>query len=181
MEIFPFGESRQRTVANSQRLTTYPLPANYCLLKHKTPMKRDKRTASLIHRTTAKVRFCEVDVMNIAWHGSYVRYLEDGREDFGTHFGISYMDIYKAGYKTPIVEMNLAYKKSVSIGDTITIETRYINCEAAKIIFDYIIYNDQGEKVATASTTQVFLDEANMLVLNNPPFYINWKKRWNLQ
>ncbi|MDR2622201.1 MAG: acyl-CoA thioesterase, partial [Dysgonamonadaceae bacterium] len=62
-------------------------------------MKRKTKTPSLIHQTTCKVRFSEVDMMNIAWHGSYVKYLEDGREDFGNQFGIGYMDIYRAGYK----------------------------------------------------------------------------------
>ena len=143
-------------------------------------MTRKQREADLTHRTTATIRFSEVDSMQIAWHGSYVKYLEDGREDFGKHFGIGYMDIYRSGYKAPIVEMNLEYKLSVSFGDRITIETRYINCQATKIQFDYIIYNEANQVVATGKTVQVFLDGDNNLVLNNPDFYTIWKEKWNL-
>ncbi|MDR2622485.1 MAG: acyl-CoA thioesterase [Dysgonamonadaceae bacterium] len=143
-------------------------------------MKRKTKTPSLIHQTTCKVRFSEVDMMNIAWHGSYVKYLEDGREDFGNQFGIGYMDIYRAGYKAPVVDLKIEYKKAVSVGDTIIVETRYVHTEAAKIYFDYIVYNEEGEIVITAYTIQVFLDKKDRLVLQNPEFYTEWKRKWNI-
>ena len=37
-----------------------------------------------------EVRFSEVDMMNIVWHGSYPLYLEDAREAFGEKYGLSY-------------------------------------------------------------------------------------------
>lgn len=139
-------------------------------------MKNKKTPASLIRQTKTKVRFSEVDMMNIAWHGSYVKYLEDGREDFGNEYGLGYLDIYNAGYKAPIVDMRIEYKSPVTFGQTITIETRYINCEAAKIRFEYTIFDEDGKIIITAYTVQVFLDENNALVLNNPEFYLQWKK-----
>jgi len=123
-----------------------------------------------------------VDAMNIAWHGSYVKYLEDGREEFGLRFGgIAYNEIYQAGYKAPIVDLRIEYKKPVTIGETIVVETRYIPTEAAKIHFEYTIYNEQGEIVITAYTVQVFLNEKDQLVLQIPEFYAEWKKRWKIQ
>ena len=145
-------------------------------------MKKKTAVSSLAHTTRSKIRFSEVDAMNIAWHGNYVKYLEDGREEFGARFdGISYMDIYQAGYKAPIVDLRIEYKKPVTIGETIVIETRYVATEAAKIHFDYTIYNEQGETIVTAYTIQVFLDEKNRLVLQNPDFYTEWKKKWQIQ
>ncbi|MDR3339494.1 MAG: acyl-CoA thioesterase [Candidatus Symbiothrix sp.] len=144
-------------------------------------MKKKTANPALIHRTSCKIRFSEVDAMNIAWHGSYVKYLEDGREAFGIHYGISYLDSYRAGYKTPIVDLQIAYKKPVTFGDTIIVETRFIPTEAAKILFDYIIYDEQGEEIIIASTIQVFLDETNRLVLQNPDFYLNWQKKWGIR
>ena len=145
-------------------------------------MKKKTKISSLIHTTKSKIRFSEVDVMNIAWHGSYVKYLEDGREEFGSRFGgIGYKDIYGAGYKAPIVDLRIEYKNPVTIGETIVIETRYISTEAAKIHFDYTIFNEQGEVVLTASTIQVFLNDKNQLVFQNPDFYTEWKKKWNIQ
>ena len=56
--------------------------------------KTNLHTPALIDRTTIKVRFSEIDSMQIVWHGEYVRYFEDGRESFGKHYGLGYMDIY---------------------------------------------------------------------------------------
>jgi len=145
-------------------------------------MKKKTTASPLVHTTRCKIRFSEVDAMNIAWHGNYVKYMEDGREDFGARYaGISYREIYKAGYKAPIVDLRIEYKKPVTMGETILVETRYIPTEAAKIHFDYTIYNEQGDIVVTAYTLQVFLDEKNRLVLQNPDFYTEWKKKWKIE
>ncbi|MDL2208847.1 acyl-CoA thioesterase [Parabacteroides sp. OttesenSCG-928-O15] len=146
-------------------------------------MKRHKKQEpALIHRTTIRVRFSEVDAMNVAWHGSYVRYLEDGREAFGREYAIGYFDIMKEGYVVPIVDLNVQYKHSVLYGETITIETRYIPSSAAKILFEYIIYKEDRQTIAaTGSSAQVFVSrETNQLELNTPAFYKAWKEKWNI-
>ena len=102
--------------------------------------KTNLHTPALIDRTTIKVRFSEIDSMQIVWHGEYVRYFEDGRESFGKHYSLGYMDIYSEGYMVPIVELNCQFKQSLSFGEEVIIETRYISCEAAKIKFEYVLY-----------------------------------------
>ena len=77
-------------------------------------VRRKKSEASLVNKTSLRVRFSEVDSMQIVWHGEYVRYFEDGREAFGREFaGLGYMDIYASGYTAPIVELHLQYRKPV--------------------------------------------------------------------
>lgn len=44
--------------------------------------KTNQQVATLTNRTTFRVRFSEIDSMQIVWHGEYVRYFEDGREAF---------------------------------------------------------------------------------------------------
>ena len=129
-------------------------------------------------RTSLRVRFSEIDSMQIVWHGEYVRYFEDGRESFGKHYGLDYMDIYGQGYMAPIVDLNCQFKQSLSFGEEAIVETRYINCDAAKILFEYTIYRATDQKVvATGSTVQVFLNLNKELELVNPEFYMEWKKK----
>ena len=143
--------------------------------------KTNLHTPALIDRTTIKVRFSEIDSMQIVWHGEYVRYFEDGRESFGKHYGLGYMDIYSEGYMVPIVELNCQFKQSLSFGEEVIIETRYISCEAAKIKFEYVLYRATDNNiVATGSTTQVFLNTNRELELATPAFYQEWKKKWNI-
>lgn len=113
-------------------------------------VRRKKTEASLVNKTSLRVRFSEVDSMQIVWHGEYVRYFEDGREAFGREFaGLGYMDIYASGYTAPIVELHLQYRKPLKVNDSAVVETRYIATEAAKVCFEYTIRSaTDGEVVA---------------------------------
>lgn len=145
-------------------------------------VKKKNKPASLINRTNIRVRFSEVDSMQIVWHGEYVRYFEDGREAFGREFGgLGYMEIYRSGYVVPLVKLSLDFKALLVCGDTAIVETRYINCDAAKILFEYTIFRESDmEVVATGESVQVFLNLENKLELVNPRFYIDWKKKWGV-
>lgn len=144
--------------------------------------KNNLHTPALTDRITIRVRFSEVDSMQIVWHGEYVRYFEDGRESFGKHYGLGYMDIYREGYMVPIVDLNCQFKQPLSFGEEVIIETRYIACEAAKIKFEYVLYRAADNTiVATGSTIQVFLNANRELELTSPAFYQEWKKKWNIQ
>jgi acyl-CoA thioester hydrolase len=135
----------------------------------------------LMTETRIRVRFSEVDSMGVVWHGQYIRYFEDGREDFGNKFGISYLDFYEKGILVPIVKIDLNYKKPLIYGDTALVETRFVDCVAAKTIFNYTVYTDGNhEVVATGSTTQVFMNLNRELLLNFPPFFLEWKKQLGL-
>lgn len=53
------------------------------IFKERMRRKKTVQPAALTDRTSLRVRFSEVDSMQIVWHGEYVRYFEDGREAFG--------------------------------------------------------------------------------------------------
>lgn len=147
-------------------------------------MKRRKlQEAALTNRTTLRVRFSEVDSIEVVWHGEYVRYMEDGREAFGRQYGIGYTDIRDAGYVVPIVELDVQYKQFLKYGESAIVETRYIRTDAAKILFEYVIFRESDETVvATGSSIQVFVNKATgLLELNNPDFYKKWKEKWEIR
>lgn len=146
-------------------------------------MKKPVCSPSLTNVTRFKVRFSEVDSMHIVWHGNYAIYLEDGREAFGHEYpGLGYKDIYTSGYGAPIVDMQTLFRSPLRLGDEAVIETRYINCDAAKICFEYEIRRaDTGQIVATASTMQVFTNDRGELELVNPDFYLKWKEKWGVK
>jgi acyl-CoA thioester hydrolase len=131
----------------------------------------------LTHRVELLVRFNEADPLGIVWHGHYIRYFEDGREAFGNKHGLGYLEVYKHGFVIPVVSVHCDFKKSLRYGDKLIVETEYIPDEAAKLRFNYTIYNMTSEKVATGYSVQVFLTkEDSVLQLNNPPFFENWKR-----
>ncbi len=127
--------------------------------------------------TTIRIRFNETDPLGIVWHGNYITYFEDGREDFGLKRGISYLDIRANGYSTPIVESSCKHKLPLQYGDVATIETTFEDSPTAKMIFTYKIFNLDGEVVCVGKTIQVFTDKKGGLSLNIPPFFERWKKK----
>lgn len=135
---------------------------------------------ALVDRYEFTVRFSEVDSMRVAWHGSYVTYLEDGREHFGiTYAGIGYADYFRVGIVAPVVNLNIDYKQSLKCGDRAIVETRYIREEGAKLTFEYIIYRAEDmEVMATASTMQVFTTPEGEMQFAEPDFFAEWKERW---
>lgn len=139
----------------------------------------NKTSERLSCLTEIKIRFCEVDSIKVVWHGNYVKYLEDGREDFGEKFGLQYLKIFDNGFTALVVDMKLQFKQSISVGDSIIVETIYKPTKAAKIIFDYNIYKKSDNSlVLTAQTTQVFMDLDGNLQLSNPDFYEDWKNNF---
>ncbi len=134
------------------------------------------------HTVDVEIRFSEVDSMGIVWHGNFIRYFEDGREAFGKKHGISYMEMYEKGYMVPLVSVDCQYKKYVRYGETLRIETQFINQMAAKIVYQYKVFQkDSGDLVAEGESVQVFVTREGELVLTNPPFFEEWKKRMGLK
>lgn len=132
---------------------------------------------NLVSRKQVEVRFSEVDTMRIVWHGHYVKYMEDGREDFGRKFGIGYMDILEHGFMVPVIELKLNYKKPLYYGDKAIVETRFIDDDAAKIIYRFNIYREKDmELIATGESIQVFTDLNGELILTIPEFFGEWKR-----
>ncbi len=127
------------------------------------------------------VRFSEVDMMGVVWHGHYVRFFEDGREAFSRKYEFNYLDAMNEGFSTPVVKMDVSYKKSLRYNEPAYIDTIFKNSEAAKIQYEYHIYKrDTDELITTGSTMQVFVDNRGELILSSPRSFIEWKRKWGV-
>ena len=129
-----------------------------------------------------KVRFDEVDSMNIVWHGSYVKFFEDARVAFGEKYDLGYLLIFSNGFYAPLVKMDFKFVTPLVFGDKFIAEAEYVPCEGAKIVFNYRITRaSDGLLAATGSTTQVFLDREYKLSLYSPEFYDEWKSKYGVK
>ncbi|PKB15939.1 thioesterase family protein [Flavobacterium sp. 5] len=140
-----------------------------------------KEATSLTVSHDIRVRFSEVDSLGIVWHGHYITYFEEGREAFGRQHGLAYLDVFANNCTTPIVKTTIEHKLSLRYGDVVRIETTILDTPAAKMIFRFTLFNDKNEIVCTGETLQVFLDKEGDLLLTNPPFYQEWKRKVGLE
>ena len=135
----------------------------------------------LVVEKELEIRFSEVDMMGVVWHGNYPLYLEDAREAFGAEFGLSYALYIKENVFVPIVKMDVDYKRPVRFGMRPVIRIEYVPTDAAKVIFDYRLYDkESGDVFLTARTVQVFMDRDYKLMWFSPDFYTQWKQQMGL-
>ncbi len=134
----------------------------------------------LTHTTELEVKFSEADPLGIVWHGHFIRYFEDGREAFGEAFGIKYLDFYRSNIVVPVVKIDCDYKRILRYGHRIRLETTYIDSPAAKLLFEYAIYDAKtNELVASGKSMQVFMQRESLeLMWTLPQFMIDWKQKW---
>ncbi|WP_299430438.1 acyl-CoA thioesterase [uncultured Maribacter sp.] len=141
---------------------------------------RSRPSKEISYTSEIRVRFVETDPLGIVWHGNYIQYFEDGREAFGRHHGISYLDQKDNNFSTPIVKSNTEHKLPLRYGDIATVKTTYVDSPAAKMIFKYKIFNPEGEIVCTGETVQVFVELGGELSLTIPEFFMKWKRKVGL-
>ncbi|GEQ85231.1 4-hydroxybenzoyl-CoA thioesterase [Patiriisocius marinistellae] len=145
-------------------------------------MKRSKpsNAKKIQHTSKIRVRFAECDPLGIVWHGNYIQYFEDGRESFGNELGIGYLNQKEHNFSSPIVKSLCEHKLPLKYGDIAIIETTYIDCDAAKMIFQYKIFTPEGLLACTGETTQVFVALGGELSLTFPDFMVRWKQKMGL-
>lgn len=127
-----------------------------------------------------RVKFSEIDMMERAWHGTYVSYFEDGRESFGRHYpGIGYADMKHAGIYAPVYELHVKYYAPLAMNDIAEIHTKYVYKLGARLDYTYQIYRESDQTLCAAgSTVQLFIDSHGTLMLEKPAYYMEWQKKF---
>ncbi len=140
--------------------------------KHRSPI------APLMCRIERRVRFEEVDPLNIMWHGRYASWLEDGREALGKAYGMHYTDFYAHDVVIPLKIFHVDYVQPLQYNQVYTIETSLLWQDAALLEIEYGIYDAKGKLMTTAFTTQLMVTKEHELLLEHPPFFQALRERW---
>lgn len=127
-----------------------------------------------------QVRFSEIDSMRRVWHGSYIRYFEDGRESFGRRYpGIGYADMQREGIYAPIYDIHVRYLAPLAINDVAVVHTRYVFNPGARLDYGYEVYRESdGTLCAEGSTTQLFIGTDGELLIDKPDYYRQWQEKF---
>src|ERR1700709_2961628 len=96
---------------------------------------------AMVTKIEIRVRFNEADPLGIVWHGHYIRYFEDGREDFGNRYGIGYLDFFKHGFVIPVVNVDCSFKKSLRYGDSVIVLAARTPQIGTRTRFSYRLFN----------------------------------------
>ncbi len=117
------------------------------------------------------VPFHDCDVMNIVWHGNYVKYLELGRTALAVKMALDWPDVKSLGISMPVVFCQIDYRKSLSYGDEFLIEASWEDFNSPSVVINYKLVSVDSKNVyARGVTKQVYVDViSNQLYFEVPP------------
>ena len=118
--------------------------------------------------TQIRVRYSETDQMGYCYYGNYAQFLEIGRVEALRNSGFRYKEMEQQGILLPVLDFQIKYIFPAKYDDLLTIETTIVAIKGTRIIFDYEIINEMGVKIATASTTLVFVSKESMRPMKAP-------------
>lgn len=117
-----------------------------------------------------EVPFHDVDAMNVAWHGHYVKYFELARCALLRRFDYDYPQMRASGYLWPIVECHLKYVRPALYGQWLHVEATLLEYENRLKIGYLIVDRETGEKMTKGYTVQVAVDASTReLQFVSPP------------
>jgi acyl-CoA thioester hydrolase len=119
-----------------------------------------------------RVRYGETDQMGIVYHGNYPQYLEMGRVEWLRALGISYKSMEENGILLPVISLQINFKKSAVYDDLITVKTILKKTPMVRIEFDYVIYRNSNEILATANTVLAFMNKDTNRPLRCPDYIL---------
>ena len=114
----------------------------------------------LSHEIEITPAFYDIDVMEIVYHGNYVRFLELARSALLAKFDYDYPRMRDSGFGWPVVDMRLKYVRPATFGQNLKIRATITEWEN-RLRIDYLISDAlTGKKVNTAYTIQVAVNMA---------------------
>ena len=99
------------------------------------------------HREKLRVLYADTDKSSVVYHANYLKYFEVGRAGLIRSSGRSYKEIEKLGLFHPIVDLRLQFEFHGDYDDLLSVYARPRAIEPVRFGYDYIVRNDEIERV----------------------------------
>lgn len=125
-----------------------------------------------------EVEFSDVDAMQVAWHGHYVKYFERARCALLRLFDYDYPRMRESGYSWPVVDCRLKYIGPAHFGQRLLVRATLREWEN-RLRIDYVIWDAAGgKKLTTGKTIQVAVELASgEMQFESPPALLDRLRR----
>jgi acyl-CoA thioester hydrolase len=116
-----------------------------------------------------RVQAHQTDYAGIAWHGTYVAWMEEARVEYLRSLGIEFADVVKSGCDLPVVELAMRYRKALQLGQSAIVKAN-MNLKGVRLNWDYEIRSpDDRELYLTAQVTLVVVDRKSWKIMRQLP------------
>jgi acyl-CoA thioester hydrolase len=110
-----------------------------------------------MHETAIRVRFDEVDLMDVVHHPRYLVYFEVARTQYMTELGFPYKDVVASGTQLAVIEVGVKYLKPARYDEELTVATRCTEAGGASVALEYEVRRG-GDVLATGFTRLASID-----------------------
>lgn len=116
-----------------------------------------------------EIPFHDVDVMHVAWHGHYVKYLEIARCVLLDKIDYNYPQMKESGYAWPVIDLRIRYAYPLQFQQKVRIKVEAVEWEN-RLKLNYLIEDlETGRRLTKAYTVQVAVDmKTNEMLLASP-------------
>lgn len=121
------------------------------------------------HSIEIEIPFHDVDMMAVAWHGHYVRYIELARCALLELIDYNYPQMDESGYHWPIIDLRLKYMAPLRFGQRVRVEA--LLCEYQnRLKIEYQLFDaGTGERTSKGYSIQVAVNkESGEMCLASP-------------
>ena len=113
----------------------------------------------MIHETSVRVRYGEVDRMGFVYHANYLPYFEIGRTEFLRSQGNTYRALEESGTLLVVADTGLRFLRPAGYDDTLLVRTRLVELSGVRIRFEYEIHRPADRTfIASGHTTLASTD-----------------------
>jgi acyl-CoA thioester hydrolase len=107
--------------------------------------------------TGFRVRYPEIDRMDVAHHSCFLVWFELGRTEWLRHSGLSYRQMeLEHGVLFPVLEASLRITAPARYDDELTVETEAPRLDRLRVRFEYrIVRASDGRQIASGHTLHV--------------------------
>lgn len=133
------------------------------------------------HDFTMRVWYRDTDQMGIVHHSNYLGYYEAARSDMLRALGMSFAEVEKQGIMMPVLEVRSRYLRPARYDELLTVRITLREMPAARITFDYEIFNERAELLNTGTTVLGFIHSDTRRPCRCPEWFLDLLRSERIQ
>jgi len=115
------------------------------------------------------IPFHDVDLMRVAWHGHYAKYMEIARGALLDKIDYNYPQMEESGYGWPVIDMRVRYAHPLRFMQKVKVTATLVEWENRLKISYLFEDSETGKRLTKAYTVQVAVDMKNHEMLYVSP------------
>ncbi len=127
--------------------------------------------ANIIRQASVDIEipFHDIDLMEIVWHGHYVKYFEIARCALLETIDYNYPQMRDSGYAWPVIDLRIRYVKPAVFGQIVAVNAAIVEWEN-RLKIDYLITDKAtGARLVKGHSIQVAVEMPAMAMCFESP------------